>query len=170
MRQPAKDGKVPLKAYGAVWGDGTPIKKVEVQLDKSLWPKRRSIPNRWRNTAGVSFRSTWEPSSRASIPSFREPSTPTAAYSQPQDDEIALKKTYWEAYEQWPRHDPCGCVSNLHGEGSHYRVGLRLSNDGNQADMNHLTRLRLATIIGYKGPLIFIRSFPCPAPGPNRTH
>jgi hypothetical protein len=20
-----------------------------------------------------------------------------------QDDEIALKKTYWEAYEQWPR-------------------------------------------------------------------
>jgi hypothetical protein len=21
----------------------------------------------------------------------------------PKDDEIALKKTYWEAYQQWPR-------------------------------------------------------------------
>ena len=36
-RRPAKDGKVPLKAYGAVWGDGTPIKTVEVQLDDGEW-------------------------------------------------------------------------------------------------------------------------------------
>ena len=37
MRRAAKDGKAPLKAYGAVWGDGTPIKKVEVQLDGGEW-------------------------------------------------------------------------------------------------------------------------------------
>ena len=36
-RRPAKDGQVPLKAYGAVWGDGTPIKSVEVQLDGGEW-------------------------------------------------------------------------------------------------------------------------------------
>ena len=36
-RRATKDNKIPLKAYGAVWGDGTPIKKVEVQLDKGDW-------------------------------------------------------------------------------------------------------------------------------------
>src|SRR4029453_1472464 len=36
-RRPTKDGLVPLKAYGAVWGDGTPIKTVEVQLDGGEW-------------------------------------------------------------------------------------------------------------------------------------
>src|SRR5262249_3301718 len=36
-RRAAKDGKVPLKAYGAVWGDGAPIKRVEVQLDSGEW-------------------------------------------------------------------------------------------------------------------------------------
>ncbi|HMC11303.1 MAG TPA: molybdopterin-dependent oxidoreductase, partial [Pirellulaceae bacterium] len=30
-RRPTKNGQVPLKAYGAVWGDGTPIKTVQVQ-------------------------------------------------------------------------------------------------------------------------------------------
>jgi hypothetical protein len=33
-RRVTQDDKIPLKAYGAVWGDGMPIKKVEVQLDK----------------------------------------------------------------------------------------------------------------------------------------
>jgi DMSO/TMAO reductase YedYZ molybdopterin-dependent catalytic subunit len=36
-RRPTKDGQVPLKAYGAVWGDGTPIQAVEVQLDGGDW-------------------------------------------------------------------------------------------------------------------------------------
>src|SRR5207244_9115032 len=32
-RRPAKEGQTPLTAYGAVWGDGTPIKTVEVIID-----------------------------------------------------------------------------------------------------------------------------------------
>ena len=32
-KRAAKEGQVPLKAYGAVWGDGTPIKNVQVKLD-----------------------------------------------------------------------------------------------------------------------------------------
>ena len=62
-RRATKDNKIPLKAYGVVWGESTPIKKVKVQLDMGNW---------------------------------REAIQPTAA------DEIALKKTYWEAYQQWP--------------------------------------------------------------------
>ncbi|MBL8849390.1 MAG: sulfite oxidase [Planctomycetaceae bacterium] len=36
-RRATADGNVPLKVYGAVWGDGTPITKVEVQVDGGEW-------------------------------------------------------------------------------------------------------------------------------------
>src|SRR5262249_42661541 len=35
--RPTRDGLVPTKAYGAVWGDGTDLRKVEVQLDEQAW-------------------------------------------------------------------------------------------------------------------------------------
>jgi hypothetical protein len=103
-RRPTKEGQVPLKAYGAVWGDGTPIKTVEVQLDSGDWRPARLDEKPlekycWRffsidlgNVApgkhtlvsrGIDANGRVQPSA--------------------QDDEIALKKTYWEAYQQWPR-------------------------------------------------------------------
>jgi DMSO/TMAO reductase YedYZ molybdopterin-dependent catalytic subunit len=103
-RHATKDGKVPLKAYGAVWGDGTPIKKVEVQLDNGDW--REAILDReplekysWRFFSielGAVEPGKHTVVSRGIDESGR--TQPTA-----QDDEIALKKTYWEAYQQWPR-------------------------------------------------------------------
>ncbi len=44
-RRPTQDGVVPVKAYGAVWGDGTEVKKVEVQVDDQSW--REASPVRW---------------------------------------------------------------------------------------------------------------------------
>lgn len=103
-RGATKDGKVPLKVYGAVWGDGTPIKKVEVQLDKGDW--REAVLDSkplekfsWRffsiDLGGV------EPGKHTVVSRATDERgriQPTA-----QDDEIALKKTYWEVYQQWPR-------------------------------------------------------------------
>ena len=103
-RKPAVDGKVPLKAYGAVWGDGTLIKAVQVKVDGGDWQNANieAEPNEkfcWRFfsidlgpvaagkhvlvSRGIDANGRIQPAST--------------------DDEIALKKTYWEAYQQWPR-------------------------------------------------------------------
>jgi DMSO/TMAO reductase YedYZ molybdopterin-dependent catalytic subunit len=104
MRRPLKDGKTPLKAYGAAWGDGTPIQKVEVQLDQGPWreaqlDKEPVEKYSWRFYSldlGLVEAGKHTVVSRAVDVNGRI--QPTA-----QDDEIALKKTYWEAYQQWRR-------------------------------------------------------------------
>lgn len=103
-RGPTKDGKVPLKAYGAVWGDGTPIKTVEVKLDDGEW-KPATLDEKpfekfsWRFFSidlGDVAPGNHTVVSRAVDENGRI--QPAA-----DDDEIALKKTYWEAYAQWVR-------------------------------------------------------------------
>ena len=104
-RRPTQGDKIPLRAYGAAWGDGTPIDRVEVQLNGGKWQKAQ-----------------WDPSAQASrycwrffwidlgeVPAGKHTLVSRAidaqGHIQPsaEDDEIALKKTYWEAYQQWPR-------------------------------------------------------------------
>jgi DMSO/TMAO reductase YedYZ molybdopterin-dependent catalytic subunit len=103
-RKPAVDGKVPLKAFGAAWDDGTGVAKVEVKVDNGPW--RQAVLAR-------------EPRSKFSWVFFAidlgrlAPGKHTVVSRaigangriQPSadDDEIALKRTYWEAYQQWPR-------------------------------------------------------------------
>lgn len=103
-RRPSTSGKVPLKAYGAVWSDGTPIQRVEVQLDGGDWQIARidETPfekHSWRffsiDLGGVA------PGKHTIVSRGIDAHgriQPSAA-----DDEIALKRTYWEAYQQWPR-------------------------------------------------------------------
>lgn len=103
-RKPTRNGTVPLKAYGAAWGDGTEITKVEVKLDDGGWRSAAFEPGQhakycWRffsidlGTVGPGKHVVV---SRATDASGRvQPSS--------EDDEIALKKTYWEANQQWPR-------------------------------------------------------------------
>jgi DMSO/TMAO reductase YedYZ molybdopterin-dependent catalytic subunit len=103
-RREAKDGKIPLKAYGAVWGDGTPIKKVEVQLDKGPWREAVLDPKPLEKYSWRFFSldlGPVEPGKHTIV----SRATDESGRMQPaaQDDEIALKKTYWEANEQWPR-------------------------------------------------------------------
>jgi DMSO/TMAO reductase YedYZ molybdopterin-dependent catalytic subunit len=103
-RRAAVDGKVPLKAYGAVWSDGTPIDRVEVQFDGGEWrtAKLGETPQEkycWRFFSidlGAVAPGKHTLVSRGVDASGRV--QPTA-----EDDEIALKRTYWEAYQQWPR-------------------------------------------------------------------
>jgi DMSO/TMAO reductase YedYZ molybdopterin-dependent catalytic subunit len=99
-----KDGKVPLKAYGAVWGDGTPIKKVEVQLDEGDW--REAVLDQeplekysWRFFS-IELGAI-EPGKHSLVSRGIDESGRTQPAAE--DDEIALKKTYWEANQQWHR-------------------------------------------------------------------
>ena len=103
-RQPEDDGKIPLKAYGAVWHNGTQIKSVEVRVDDGEWREAKLDA---------------EPRAKFSWPFFSidlghvapgkhtvvSRATDINGRVQPSldDDEIALKKTYWEANQQWPR-------------------------------------------------------------------
>ena len=96
------DGR--LSAFGAVWGDGTPIERVEVSIDGGAW-RVAAIdvepfdPYSWRFfrfDLGSLAAGTHRIVSRA---------TDVKGRVQPTNDapEIANKKTYWEAYAQWPR-------------------------------------------------------------------
>lgn len=118
-RGPTAAGQIPLKAYGTVWNDGTPIDRVEVRLDNGDWqpatlepqPLDGQAPNAQAPNTQSPAPHSWHFFSLHLGPVPPGPHTlvsraidkngriqPTAA-----DDEIALKKTYWEAYQQWPR-------------------------------------------------------------------
>lgn len=103
-RRPAKEGKVPLKAYGAVWSDGTPIKKVEVRLDDGEWREAEIDAKPFEKFSWRFFSADLgdvEPGKHTVVSRATNENgkvQPTA-----EDDEIALKKTYWEAYAQWVR-------------------------------------------------------------------
>jgi DMSO/TMAO reductase YedYZ molybdopterin-dependent catalytic subunit len=103
----ARAAKLPnetIRLTGAAWGDGTPIKSVEVKIDDGPWmPARidRSPRDRytwrfftfdWRNPAPGEHQVV----SRATDAEDRV--QPAA-----DDPAIALKRTYWEANQQWPR-------------------------------------------------------------------
>jgi hypothetical protein len=103
-RRSTQNGKVPLRAFGAVWADGAAIDRVEVRLDDGEW-RAAELHAEPRATWCWTFFSldlgAVEPGrhtvvSRAIDADGRV--QPTA-----EDDAIALKRTYWEAYEQWPR-------------------------------------------------------------------
>lgn len=103
-RQPAQDGLVPTKAYGAVWGDSAPIDRVEVRVDDGEW-KTATLDKEPR----AKFCWTFFSIDLGKLPAGKHTVVSRAidvnGRVQPtaDDDEIALKKTYWEAYQQWPR-------------------------------------------------------------------
>lgn len=98
------NGQIPLKAFGAVWNDGTPIDRVEVQVDGGDWQKA-TIDDSHDEKYCWRFFSI----DLGSVPAGKHVVVSRAidvnGRIQPtaEDDEIALKKTYWEAYQQWPR-------------------------------------------------------------------
>ena len=103
-RKTAGDNAGSLTAYGAVWSDGTPIKAVEISVDGGEWKPATldAEPNEkfcWRFFNGVIGKL---PAGKHKVVS-RAINTNGKIQPAADDDEIALKKTYWEAYQQWPR-------------------------------------------------------------------
>ncbi len=93
-----------VKAYGAVWGDGTPIDRVEVRVDDGPW-RVAELAAEPRSKFCWTFFSI----DLGSIPAGQHTVVSRAVDAQGRvqpsadEDEIALKRTYWEAYQQWPR-------------------------------------------------------------------
>ena len=103
-RQSTNGGKVPLKAFGVAWDDGTGIAKIELKVDEGPWQaaKLRDEP---RSKYGWTFFSSdlGQLSPGKHVIVSRAIDINGRVQPAAEDDEIALKKTYWEAYQQWPR-------------------------------------------------------------------
>ncbi len=95
---------IPVKAYGAAWGDGTPVERVEVRVDDGPW-KTATLDEEPRSKFCWTFFSIDLGDVKPGKHTVVSRAVDVNGRIQPaaEDDEIALKKTYWEAYQQWPR-------------------------------------------------------------------
>ena len=103
-RQPATDAGIPLKAYGAAWDNGTGIAKVQVKVDGGDWQDAVLDESPRAKFSWVFFSidlGSREPGKHTLV--SRAIDVKGRVQPSAEDDEIALKKTYWEAYQQWPR-------------------------------------------------------------------
>jgi DMSO/TMAO reductase YedYZ molybdopterin-dependent catalytic subunit len=96
-----KDGTVRLT--GAAWGDGTPLKTVEVKIDDGPWAPAKIIRSRDKYTWRF-FSFDWKDAAPGEH-TIVSRATDEEGRVQPsaEDPTIKLKKTYWEANQQWPR-------------------------------------------------------------------
>lgn len=103
-RQTTSGGKIPTSAFGVAWDDGTGIAKVEVKVDDGPW-QAAELAEDPRSKYGWTFFSIdlGELSSGQHTVVSRAIDVNGRIQPSEDDDEIALKKTYWEAYQQWPR-------------------------------------------------------------------
>ena len=104
MQRPAQGGEVPLKAYGAAWDDGTGIHKVQVQVDGGKWQDATLDKEPRAKFCWVFFSidlGKLKPGKHTVV--SRAIDARGRVQPSAEDDEIALKKTYWEANQQWPR-------------------------------------------------------------------
>ena len=103
-RQPTNNGNIPTKAYGAVWTDGTAVKRVEVKVNDGAW-REAILDKEPRSKYCWTFFSIdlggLTPGKHTVV--SRAIDTNNRIQPAVDDDEIALKKTYWEANQQWVR-------------------------------------------------------------------
>lgn len=103
-RQPTNNGNIPTKAYGAVWTDGTAVKRVEVKVNDGAW-REAILDQEPRSKYCWTFFSIdlggLTPGKHTVV--SRAIDTNNRIQPGVDDDEIALKKTYWEANQQWVR-------------------------------------------------------------------
>lgn len=93
-----------LRVSGAAWSDGTLIKSVELKLDDGPW---QAVKLDTTNRAEFSW-TFWSfdlPEVTAGEHTLVSRATDADGRVQPAADDptIKLKKTYWEANQQWPR-------------------------------------------------------------------
>ena len=97
-----KNGNVRLT--GAAWGDGTPIKSVEVKIDDGPWVPAKIDRSPKDKYTWRFFSFDWE-NPKPGDHTVVSRATDADGRVQPASDEpfIKLKKTFWEANQQWPR-------------------------------------------------------------------
>jgi len=97
-----KDGTVRL--HGAAWSDGTPLAKVEVKIDDGPWQPATLDKKRQEKFCWQFWSFDWK-KPVAGEHTLVSRATDAEGRSQPAAEEapIKLKRTYWEANQQWPR-------------------------------------------------------------------
>ena len=98
----SKDGTV--RILGAAWTDGTPLKSVELKIDGGEWQAVKIDEKNRAEFCWTFWSFDWKgaPAGEHTLVSRATDANGTV---QPADDDprIKLKKTYWEANQQWPR-------------------------------------------------------------------
>jgi DMSO/TMAO reductase YedYZ molybdopterin-dependent catalytic subunit len=97
-----KDGTVRLQ--GAAWGDGTPIQKVEVKLDDGPWVAATLDAANQSKYCWTFWSYDWKGAAAGEHTLVsRAIDAEGRVQPAPEDPAIKLKKTYWEANQQWVR-------------------------------------------------------------------
>ena len=96
------DGTVRLS--GAAWTDGTPLRTVEVKIDDGKWLPASLNRAQTAKYAWTFFDFDWRnPTAGEHTVVSRAIDREGRAQPAAEDPEIKLKRTYWEANQQWPR-------------------------------------------------------------------
>ena len=93
-----------LRVSGAAWTDGTPLKKVELKIDDGRWVTAQLDHRRQTKYAWTFWSCDW-PNPASGDHTLVSRATDAEGRVQPavNDPDIKLKKTYWEANQQYSR-------------------------------------------------------------------
>ena len=97
-----KDGTI--RFAGAAWTDGTPLQKVEVQIDGGRWINAQLDRQQRAQYAWTFWNFDWITPTPGDHTVVSRAIDAEGRVQPPADDpSIKLKRTYWEANQQWPR-------------------------------------------------------------------
>jgi DMSO/TMAO reductase YedYZ molybdopterin-dependent catalytic subunit len=97
-----KNGSILLT--GAAWTDGTPLKRVEVRIDNGPWQEAKIEKEARGQYAWRFWNFEWaNPTAGDHIIVSRAVDAEGRVQPSSEDSEIKMKRTYWEANQQWPR-------------------------------------------------------------------
>jgi DMSO/TMAO reductase YedYZ molybdopterin-dependent catalytic subunit len=93
-----------LRVTGAAWTDGAPLRRVEVKIDAGDWTPARLDAKQGSKYAWTFWSYDWRDASPGEH-TLVSRATDAEGRIQPSGDdpEIKLKRTYWEANQQWMR-------------------------------------------------------------------
>ncbi|MBI3870567.1 MAG: sulfite oxidase [Verrucomicrobia bacterium] len=93
-----------LRISGAAWTDGAPLRSVEVQIDQGRWQAAEMDRSNSSRYAWTFWSMEWKnPAPGEHTIVSRATDANGVVQPGPDDPRIRLKKTYWEANQQYPR-------------------------------------------------------------------
>ena len=97
-----KDGS--LRVTGAAWTDGTPLERVELKIDGGNWTLVQREKRRQSKYSWTFWNYDWKNAAPGEHMVVSRAIDAEGRVQPPAGDpEIKLKRTYWEANQQWVR-------------------------------------------------------------------
>ena len=92
-----------LRVSGAAWNDGTEIKSVELKVDDGPWMQAKLGEGRDKRHAWTFWSLDWKGAQPGEHTLVSRATDARGVQPTAEDPQIALKRTYWEANQQFPR-------------------------------------------------------------------